>query len=470
MELKLASLEQEEPQKVIDLLKSQKKEFKVTYDDAAKQYDPKTHAVFDSGKRPDKFVQQYRGKDRNGKAIYETVLSPVTRLAVPYQKLIVERLIGTILGNKIKLSEESLTSGSSETSDLYRAVKKIWKDNKLDFLNRDILRSLLSEMDVAEIWYPVVDENNKIEVKCRIVSYSKGDMLYPYFDSNGSMIAFSREYTVLNEEGKEAKRFDCYTKEGTLKYAEIEGKYEIVETTQNSFGKLPVIYYAQNAPEWYDIQEFCDRQDTLTSNFSDTNDYFGSPMIVVEGKVEGFADKGEQGKIVTLSNNANIKYLTWDSGPESVKMEFDNNEDIIYGSMQIPNFQWSRIQNIGNLQNAILKLFFTDPHMKAETKWEVFGIGVQRRLNLLSSIASLVFGTKTKPDSVIIEPVMEPYVPENLKEVIDSLITATGGEPVMSQQRGVQLNPMVENAESELKILEAEAARRQTESFVIGED
>lgn len=470
MEINLNALKSEEPRKVIDLLKSQKQEFKISHDEAEKQFDPKRHRIFDKSARPDKFTQQYRGKGRDGKAIYDIVMQPVTRMAIPYQRLIVERLIGTMLGNPIKLKEESLLTDEAVQTDLFRGVKKVWKDNKLDFLNREVLRSLLSEMEVAEIWYPVKDLKGEIELKCRIVSPFRGDALYPFFDVNGSLVAFSREYKVKRQDGIHETRLDAYLKEGTLKFVKTDGDYSFEKLIPNILGKLPVVYYCQDAPEWNDIQEVCDRQDTLISNFADTNDYFASPMIVVTGKVEGFAEKGEQGKIVTLSSGADIRYLTWDSGPEAIKTEFENNEDVIYGSMQIPNFQWSRIKNIGNLQNAILKLFFTDPHMKAETKWEIFGIGLQRRLNLLSTAVHKLYNTRTSDLEIIIEAVMTPYVPENIKEIVDSLITATGGEPVLSQRRAVKLNPLVDNPETEMEILGEESVRRQSESFVMGQE
>ena len=119
MTITVSSFNLEDAEKTVSFLKKQKKEFKVAYEDAAKQFNPKQHKVFDTASRPDKFVQQYRGKDRNGKAIYDTVISPVTRLAIPYQKLIVERLIGTMLGNKIKLTEENLVNDSPEMTDLF---------------------------------------------------------------------------------------------------------------------------------------------------------------------------------------------------------------------------------------------------------------------------------------------------------------------------------------------------------------
>ena len=122
---------------------------------------------------------------------------------------------------------------------------------------------------------------------------------------------------------------------------------------------------------------------------------------------------------------------------------------------------------MGNNNNALMKLLFSDPHMKAETKWELFGMGIQRRLNLLKTIAASILNLEKAVDDIHIAPEFEPYMPVNTKEAIESLVTATGGQPVMSQERGVELNPMIENSEREIERLRDESARRQTESFII---
>lgn len=45
-------------------------------------------------------------------------------------------------------------------------------------------------------------------------------------------------------------------------------------------------------------RDFCiERMEELLSNCGDTNDYFGYPSYVVSGEIEGFAEKGEQGKV-----------------------------------------------------------------------------------------------------------------------------------------------------------------------------
>jgi SPP1 family phage portal protein len=236
---------------------------------------------------------------------------------------------------------------------------------------------------------------------------------------------------------------------------------------KNPWGKIPVVYWRQESPEWADVQSICNRQETLISNFADTNDYFASPMIKVTGKVLGFAEKGEQGKIITLADGANVDYLTWDSGPVAIKTEFDNNASLIFTATQLPNLSFEKLTSLGSNNNAMTKLMFSDPHMKVETKWETFGEGVQRRLNLLTAMCAQLHNQSGMEKKLFIKPEMEPYMPKNVKEELDALITATGGEAIMSQGRGVELNPLVENAAVEIKNLGTEAAKRQTESFVM---
>jgi hypothetical protein len=105
--------------------------------------------------------------------------------------------------------------------------------------------------------------------------------------------------------------------------------------------------------------------------------------------------------------------------------------------------------------------------MKAETKWEIFGIGVQRRLNIISRIVAMLYGLESEFKQMVIVPQMEPYMPKNTKEIVDGLVSATNNGKVMSRKRGVELNPMVENAEKEIERIEEEEKQELGgESFI----
>lgn len=282
------------------------------------------------------------------------------------------------------------------------------------------------------------------------------------------MEIFCREYVFEDDQGEEIRKMDVFTKEFRYFLVEKENGWTHEKAPKaNVLKKIPIVYYSQVAPEWHDVQSTCSRQETLVSNFGDTNDYFGSPMVKVRGEVKGFADKGEQGKIITVEGEGDVEYLTWDSGPESTKTEFEINDDLIFNGTQIPNISFSKIKSFTHNSNALLQLLFSDPHMKAETKWEIFGIGVQRRLNIISRIVAMLYGLESEFKQMVIVPQMEPYMPKNTKEIVDALVSATSGGKVMSRKRGVELNPMVENAEKEIERIEEEEKQELGgESFI----
>jgi len=53
--------------------------------------------------------------------------------------------------------------------------------------------------------------------------------------------------------------------------------------------------------------------------------------------------------------------------------------------------------------------------------------------------------------------VYEYYLPKNDQEIVTNLSTATGGQPTMSQETAVKMNPYVEDPETELAKIKDEA-------------
>lgn len=208
--------------------------------------------------------------------------------------------------------------------------------------------------------------------------------------------------------------------------------------------------------------------ETLLSNFADTNDYFGSPMIAVTGKVLGLAEKGEQGKVLQIEKEGNAEYLSWDHAPESVKLEIETLLELIYTCTQTPNISFSQMKGLGNLSGVALKLMFMDAHMKVENKIELFGEMFQRRLNLIKAICSKAVDTSLEAEAKLlnIEPVFKPYMPRNDKEEMDTLTTATGGKAVLSRKTAITNNLFVSDPDMELEeILKEEAKESQLDAL-----
>lgn len=433
--------------------------FKIT--DLVKQIDPKQHAIADKAARPDKVVVT--------DATTRTV--EVARLPIPMQKRIV-RLAATFLcGRPIELVSNQVAEAEK---NLLEVMQKTWKDNKLDYKSKKLAKLMMAETECAEIWYTeeaeegfwkgTVNEGKsyvKFKLRMKILSPGLGDQLYPVFNAAGDMIAFGRGYTVAIE-GKKVERLDLYTAEKFYYFTKSDtGWQEAKKPEENIVKKIPVIYYSQEAPEWYDVQDLIERFEKSISNHADTNDYHASPTIVSQNaKIVGFAQKGEQGKLIEVEGqNADVKYLSWDKSPDSTKLEQENLLNLIYSLTDTPNISFEQMKGLGTFSGIALKMLFLGAHMKASDHEENFGESVQRRLNYLKA-AMVKVNEKdlSGSETMYVEPKFTYFLPKNEQEMIEMLTTAAGPDkPIMSRKTAVTLNPLVEDPENELELIKDEA-------------
>lgn len=436
-------------------------------EDAIKQFDPKQHIVFDKAKRKDKFIKNAEGQ------ITETV--PVSRIPLAIQKKIVLTAVAFIGTPTL-----TATPGADQKAKDFIAIqRKIWFDNKIDYRFRTIAKKTKSEKQAAELWYTVNPESGywkghpirtdaKYKFRMKVLAKSLGDDLYPVFDEFGDMIAFGRAYETMDKDGKNVKYFDLYTAERFYFNRQENGQWaslnesgtEYVPGYQGGlasvFGKIPVIYYSQPLTEWADVQELVERLETIISNHADTNDYFGSPIVVASGKVEGFATKGETGKLLQAENGATVEYLTYDFLPESVKLEMDNLKMYIHSLTSTPDISFENLKNLGYFSTVALKTMFIDAHLKAYDSEEIFGEGVQRRINYLKTAIAKIDTSFAPVLPLEIKPIFEYFLPTNVQEIIQTLVSAVSGG-IMTADTAVQQNPLVSDADAEIVALKGTA-------------
>ena len=438
---------------------------------AIKDYYVDTHDIFNTSIRPDKIIKKDSGeKDAAGNPTLVTTSVPVARIGIPIQKLIVERRVGFMLSDPVK-TQAIYISESDNEKRLETMVERLQNDNKMDYRNKEIARRMMSELECAELWYFVMNDEpdqvlkGKFTSRVKILSPILGDMLYPLFDETGDMIAFARAYK-LKEENKEIEHFDVYTSEFEYKYINKDNAWKLddeimsitaegpkqINPIPNVVKKIMVIYHTQPRPEWADVQSMISRLEEITSNHADMNDYFGSPILTVAGDILGFAQKGEQGKILQLAQEAKASYLALQSSPESIATEQINLEKLIYCMSQTPDISFEQMIKIGgSISGIALKLMFIDAHMSVKNKEEIFGIGLQRRLNLIKAAIGAVIDTSLSNEAKTLQlkPVMTPFLPQNITEMIENLTVAkTGG--IISTETAIEQNPLVEDAETEI--------------------
>lgn len=443
------------------------------------QYDVTSHKIFDKVYRPDKLVNK---QSTNAKGIITTfqVSEPVARIGFSFQDIIVNRAVSFLFGSEVTLDCEP--EGNKQELVL-SMLTKVLTSNKSSNLNKELACRLFSETECAEYWYPVKDEDYwskystvaKYKLRCKIFSPFLGDFLYPHFDQYGDMDAFSRGYYINEANGAEASKqveyLDCYTRDFIYRFKNSgqwmrvpfittdpeTGEETEVDMAPNYAGRIPIVYYRQPKSEWEKVQSLIERYEDRVSNLADTNDYFGHPMLTVDGEVVGMPDKGERGKILQLGNGVKAAYLAWDQAPESVKLELDTLKNSIYSLTQTPDISFEQIKGLGNISGVALKLLFLDAHLKAQSKISIFSTALQRRYNIIKGfIGAMDADVKNESSNLEVAPIITPYLPSNETELIQMLVSATGGKAVMSQKTAVKLAGQVADTNAELEQIQKE--------------
>ena len=355
--------------------------------EAINQYNPNTHDVMNKTVRKDKTIYKpvldLNGDpviDHDGKVRAQASTVPVNRVPVSMQKTIVS------LRKYFMNLRGAVLYSDNDDSILLQEVNRVRKKNKYAFKIEEIAERTMSELQAAELWWV----NPEGEIKMRVLSPELGDLLLPIFDEFGDMKYFIRQYVVEEETLTDIfTRTENYTFKGD----------ELINTWTNAWGKIPIIYYSQDTPEWYDVQKIIERYETIISNLGDNNDYSGSPALIVKGQIEGFSHKSESGKVFQLEKDAEMSYLSNNQAPEAIRLEIETLEQLMYKMSHTPDISIEALKGAGTSGTAFDRVFL-DAQLSAESKLAgTFGESMQRSVNLVSAMVRSVMSSL--PDDII---------------------------------------------------------------------
>lgn len=150
---------------------------------------------------------------------------------------------------------------------------------------------------------------------------------------------------------------------------------------------------------------------------------------------------------------ADADFLRRDTGVDSIKLEMEYLKEMIFNISRTPNLSFDNVKGIGAISGRALKLMLQDAINKAKAKQNQYQITIERILNVISAGQ----GNKEKFDFDIS---FNLSLPDDLKEEIETLMDATGGQAILSQETGIKLNPYTNDANAELTKIQKEEAQR----------
>lgn len=389
------------------------------------------------------------------------------RIALPLEQDIVNIQTAFTVGTEPSIDCDTDDEGEKS---LLSALKQVIRKNKLKYQNKKIVRSWLSEQEVAEYWYAVKDDGFWAILKRKIASIFgkavpeyrlkstlwspfRGDTLYPFFDDTGDMVAFSREYKKTNLDGTETTVFMTLTNDSIRTC--IIGDNNQDEVVSHGFPKLPVIYtYRKNA--------YCDvirpiriRIEKLLSAFGDCIDYHFFPILKLFGEVTGFSGTTRNRVVNLTGEKADAAYLTWQQAAEPIKLELETLFSRAYSMTNTPQISFENLKGTGNaLSGSAFRYVFMGAHMAVENHAEEIGLFMQRRVNFLISALGTQNSRLAAPAQTIdVEVNIVPYMIDNIDDKVQTAVTAVDGG-IWSRKEGILFAGNADRVDEELKEIE----------------
>jgi hypothetical protein len=399
-----------------------------------KEYEPMLHPVMDE--------QTYQDIVENGK------VRKVARIAYNTQKLVVKRLTGLCFGTP---AEVTFMPGDDERQkDVAMYLQNIIKRTRINSLNIERAKQLFASCEVFTLWYGVKQATieygfkSDMKLRCRTFSPMKGDELYPLFDKDGDLIAFSIGYREITNDGT-VQYFDTYTADKHYHWVNEGSGWTEEQQEDITIGKIPGVYCWRPEPGWEDTSpQVYEREWKMSRNgnyldknnvplfavYSDEGDIFGSEPLINE----------DARTILQLPPNSKAEYITWQQATDALKFHVNELKNSVFEQLQIPNWSYEDMKAV-HTSGEGLKQLFIDARLKVTEESGRLVEMLDREINVLKAFLKVMLPEEyaSAIDELKFEVTITPYTIDDEKERISNLSLANGNKPMISQRESIEM-------------------------------
>ena len=411
-----------------------------TQADFLREYYPSSHRIMDEKEYPDIWKQN----PENGKWYQQKI----QRTAFAFQQLIHAKHQLHITGNDIQFEladgddydDEKSVEENQKTLNLF---KKGWLMRDMEIRFFEAIGAYLKVAECAIVGF--FDENKKFCT--RTLSYDRGDILYPHFDSlTGNLLCFARKYYDYDDEGNQKTeyveawdkqrfyRFKKSVKQGKVKevvtkIAKIFGidDYTLVEEKYHGFQFVPVAYARNDkGPCWSMVQRNIEDYEEAFSYLCENNKAYAFPILSLTGDgdditITGDDITGSAKTIMITDPNGKAQFLNGTDASDAFATQLNKSYDLIYElsfTVKPPELK------SGDLPGVAIKLLYSPALEVAMNDSQE----LQPFLDQLLRICKFGIGTDENCVATMVGlPInawINPYVHSNKTEVITNIATA----------------------------------------------
>lgn len=409
------------------------------------EYDPTKHPVMNKQLYPD--------------LVKDDGVERVTRITLSFQRLAAKRMSELLCGIPVKRIYKPEDEKQQQVATF---LEKIFDRNRINSVNTDRINALFAGCEIFTLWYAIEQKNNlygfasPLKLRCRTFSPMLGDELYPFFDEYGDMVAMSIGYT-RKVGRKNVQYFDTYTDDRHIKWSNESGEWLAVEDEKTTVGKIPGIYTFRPTPIWEDTsRNVYEMEWTLSRNGNYIRENSKPKFIVCADEIIQYGDEKSGNKefksVMQYPTGARAEYVTWSQAIESLKFQIDTLRNLFFTQLQLPDWSYEKMSQQA-LSGESRKQMFIDAELKVQDesgRWLEF---FDREINVAKAFLKLMLGQAWHEaiDALPVETVITPYRITDRKEEVETLMTANGNKPIMSQRESIEAYGRSDNVDQTLK-------------------
>lgn len=396
------------------------------------EFDPKRHPVMNRQKYPD--------------IVGENGIEYVTRITCDLQRLATKRMTELVCGIPVK---RIYRPENDMQKDIALYMEAIFDRNRIDSVNIERCNMLFGSCEVFTLWYAVKQKNklygfdSSLKFRCRNFSPMIGDDLYPLFDEYGDMTAMSVGYS--RKVGfKLVQFFDAYTANKHIKWSTLSGDWVEVENEDITLGKIPGIYTFRPTPIWEDTSNTVYEIEWALSRNGNYLRKNSKPIFVVfADEVIKYGDEKDENEefktVMQYPVGGRAEYVTWEQAVENLKFYTNELRSMFFTQLQLPDWSYEKMAQLA-ISGESRKQMFIDAQLKVKDESGRLIEFFDREINVIKAFIKVVLGEKyySEIDALKVDTQITPFTITDEKDTIETIMSATAGEPIMSQREGIE--------------------------------
>ena len=414
------------------------------------EFDPRKHPVMNKAIYPDEVTAEG--------------VQPVTRITCDLQRLATKRMTEICCGIPVKRVYKPENDRQKEIAQYLEAI---YDRNRIDSVNTERLNMLFAGCEVMTLWFAVESPNNqygfnsRLKLRCRNFSPMLGDDLYPLFDEYGDMIAMSVGYS--RKVGRKTVRFfDTYTATKHIKWSDANGQWQEVENEDITLLKIPCIYAWRPMPIWEDTSKTVyEIEWSLSRNGNYLRENSKPLFVVFADEAINYGDEKSPNRefrsIMQYPKGSTAQYITWQQAVENLKFYVEQLRSMFFTQLQLPDWSYEKMSQQA-LSGESRKQMFIDAQLKVKDESGRLIEFFDREMNVIKAFLKIMLGDAYAADidSLKVDMVITPFTITDEKDTITNLITANGGEPIISQRESIEMYGHSDDVDKTLQEIQAQ--------------